>query len=70
MATMKELALQASNEAFQEEVKTAISTLLSSFILAKTPEERAACVEKHKTGLLLCKAVHEASVAAIQEVFS
>jgi hypothetical protein len=69
MATMKELALQASDDAFKEAVKATISALLASLILAQSDEERAASIARHKTGLSRCKEVREANVAAIQEVF-
>jgi protoporphyrinogen oxidase len=69
MATMKELALQASDDAFKEAVKATVSALLTSLILANSDEERAASTARHKTGLSRCKEVHEANLAAIQEVF-
>jgi hypothetical protein len=69
MATMKEIAMQASDEAFREAIRAAISALSSNLIQAKSEEERTGCMERYKTGLLRCKELHEASAAAIQEVF-
>ena len=70
MPTPKELALTASDDAFREAIKMAISTLTSHYILAKTDDERRECLDRHKDGLRLCKKLHEASIAAISETLS
>jgi hypothetical protein len=69
MATMKELAVQAADDAFKEAIRAAISALSSGLIQAKSEEERKACIERHRTGLVRCRELHDASIAAIQTVF-
>lgn len=70
MPDLKELALQASSNAFVGAVQNTVSNLLTAFIQDKTEEDRAKSLELHRVGLRLCKDVHEASVAAINEVFT
>jgi len=70
MPDLKDLALQASNNAFIGAVKNTVSNLLTAFIQAKGEDERKQAIELHRSGLRLCKEVHEASVAAITDVFA
>lgn len=70
MLDLKDLALQASNNAFIGAVQNTISNLLTAFIQAKNEDDRKQAVELHRAGLRLCKEVHEASVAAIADVFA
>jgi hypothetical protein len=70
MPSFKDIALAGSDDAFKDAVKATASTLLANLILAKTTEERQACIERHKVGLRLCKEVHEANIAAINEIFA
>lgn len=70
MPDLKDLATQASNNAFVSAVQNTIANLLTGFIQATTDDDRTKCLELHRNGLRLCKEVHEASVAAINEVFT
>lgn len=69
MATMKEIALAASDDAFKAAVMATVSALSANLLLALSDDERAACISRHKTGLSRCKEAHEANMAAIQELF-
>jgi len=69
MSDLKDLALQASTNAFVGAVQTTVTNLLTAFIQASTDEDRTKALELHRAGLLLCKEVHEASVAAINDAF-
>ena len=70
MTDMKELALRASEDAFKDGIKTAATMLVTNLILAKTDEEHASCIERHRTALRLWKTAHEATVAAINEILA
>lgn len=69
MSDLKELALRASEDAFRDGVKTAATMLVTNLLLAKTDQERAGCIERHHSGLRIWKEAHEATVAAINDVF-
>jgi hypothetical protein len=68
--SLRDLALQAADDAFKDSIKTTISALMSNLILAKADAERKASIERHKNGLSLCRDVHEQSIAAINAVFA
>lgn len=65
----KDPALLAANNAFAAAVQNTVANLLTAFIQATTADDRAKALELHRAGLLLCKEVHEASVAVINDVF-
>lgn len=69
MATIKDMAVQACDDAFREAIRAAIAALSSNLIQAKSDEERKACIERHRIGLVRCKELHDTSMAAIQDVF-
>jgi aspartyl/asparaginyl beta-hydroxylase (cupin superfamily) len=69
MPDLKDLALQASNNAFVAAVQNTITNLMTAFIQTTTADDREKALELHRAGLLLCKTVHEVSVAAINDVF-
>jgi hypothetical protein len=69
MPDLKDLALQASNNAFIGAVQNTVSNLLTAFIQAKSEDEQKHALDLHRSGLQLCKKVHEANVDAINEVF-
>jgi hypothetical protein len=69
MPDLKDLAMQASAAAFTDSVKTVIMNLFTGFSQAKSDEEKTQFLERHRIGLRLCQEVHEASVAAISDVF-
>jgi hypothetical protein len=70
MPDLKDMALQASNNAFMVAVQNTTANLLTAFIQATTDDDRERSLALHRSGLLLCKTVHEASVAAINDVFA
>lgn len=65
---LKALALQASNNAFMAAVQNTITNLMTALIQANNDEDRTKALALHRDGLLLCKEVHAASVAAINDV--
>ena len=69
MASLKQLSLDASEDAFKEGIKTAIRELMNGLILAKTDEDREACVARHQAALQFHRNLHETSIAAINTVF-
>jgi len=69
MASLKQLAIDASEDAFKDGVKTAVRELMNGFILAKTSDEREACIARHQAALQFHRTLHETSVAAINAAF-
>lgn len=69
MASLKQLALDASEDAFKDGIRIAIRELMNGLILAKTDDDRTACVARHQSALQFHKTLHEASVTAINAAF-
>ena len=64
---LKILALQASNNAFMAAVQNTVTNLMTALIQANDDDDRTKALALHRDGLLLCKEVHIASVAAIND---
>ena len=66
---MKDLAIQAAEDAFKDGVKKAASALSTALILAKSDQDRETARENHKHALVFCQQVLEIQRAEIQVQF-
>lgn len=69
-ATSKMLALQGCDNALVVAVQTMTANLVTSLTLAKSDADRQDAVVRLRSGILLCKAAHQASLAAVADVFA
>ena len=69
MPDIKQLAVDASNEALTSAIKTTIGVLTNIWIQTTSEEDRKKARDDHRRALQIHKDVHAESLAAIQDVF-
>jgi hypothetical protein len=69
-AAAKVLASQGCDNALVVVVQTMTASLITSLTLATTDADRQEAVARLRSGLVLCKAAHQASLDAVAEIFA